>query len=394
MSFLAKFEEFHAAASSTLGGLANFGPDDYQEPLRLFLNDLDQNPVYNSVGRQSLSETIVGLLAGRLMLQQGLIENPAAIQTALSKPIFIVGMARSGTTVLHRVLTEDPATQSLPFWLANAPMPRPPRESWASNPVFQQIRHGLESSELINEQTRAIHPVFADQADECRWVLDQTFWSSTQSLTTATPNYKDWFLSADSEYAYRYHKTLLQLVGLNDSRRWVLKDPSHMNGIDALLAIYPDACIVQTHREPVECMRSIANLAVQPRLHRESNFDLDEYGRSTVDFWSRALIKMESVRKQHDPERFIDFHISEIRDDIVGCIARIYDHFKLPVTDQALHAWQRRLATDPNVGHSQTHQPPEYGISESYVNESVGEYYQRYLQVCDQARVTQKNSGK
>ena len=381
LKFIDQFDNFHQMASEATG-LTDFGPDDYRSAFKLLLTDLDQYPVYNQAGIDMYTQQFTGLLIGRLLLQKGLKDHPQALECPIQRPIFIIGMARTGTTVLHRILTQDPTVQSLPFWLANMPMPRPPVESWASNPYFQQIKHGLENSQMLTEDTHAIHPVAAELADECRWVLDQTFWSSTLLLTGQCPNYFSWYEQADARYAYEYHQKVLKLIANGDQRRWVLKDPSHMAGINALLSVYPDACIVQTHRESVDCMRSIANLTWQTKRRIDDTITEEEFGNKVLTEWSSALRKIEQVRTKHSPGQFLDIHMTETRSDPIGVIERIFNYFDLPITEEAHSSWEAQLSKDPNAGHKNKHTPPTFGLTKERVDEAIGAYHQRYQRVC------------
>ena len=382
MNFVDQFDALHDMASDATG-LTDFGTDNYHEPMRRYLSCLDDYDRLSETGIATYTQTVVGLLVGRLMLVQGLKDNPAATQTPIEKPIIIVGMGRTGTTALHRLLSLDPQFQTLPFWLANAPMPRPPRETWASNPAFVTIKNGLAQSQILNDEMRDIHPVHAELADECRWVIDQTFWSSTLALMTDSRAYLEWFHNADSRYAHEYYRQVLQLIANGDSRRWVLKDPGHMFGIQSLLEVFPDACVVQTHREPVESMRSFANLGWEARnpLFTDQTRTEEENGRRILEDGCRGLKNLEQFRRQADNGRFFDLHMLEIKTDPVGSIERVFDHFDIPVTEEAVRSWQQQSSVDPQFGHRKNHSPPEFGLTKEAVDQAVGIYLDRYRKV-------------
>jgi Sulfotransferase family len=386
MGFSETFDVYHQQAMAVTG-LTDFGSDNYHQPLKLLLSDLDTYPEFNELGVTALGEQITGYLIGRLMKQAGIKQYPHCLDTPIRRPVFITGMARSGTTVLHRLLNRDPDTQSLPFWLGNLPMPRPPRASWEAIPAYQNLKHALEHSAFFTDQSLALHPIAIDKPDECRWSIDQSFWCTTIALTTIVPNYMDWILRGDATYAYQYHRELLSLVANGDRRRWILKDPSHLLGIDALLRVFPDACIVQTHRDPLESMRSAANLLWEGRRKMiEETVSEEEHGELVLAGFSSALEKMESCRKEHDPGRFYDVHISETRLDPVGTMERIYQYFELPVTAGAREAWQQQVSEDASMGQGTYPRHPEFGLTENQVNARLVQYLERYRQVCEQAR--------
>ena len=385
MSLSAQFDCWHESAMAATG-LRDFGSDDYHAALRLLLSDLDRYPRFNALGLSTIAEQVTGLLVARLIRQSGLTQNPATLATPILRPLFIVGMARTGTTALHRLIALDAQTQSLPFWLGNIPMPRPPRETWDAHPLFQRVKQALEQSAFLNEELRKVHPVDADMPDECRWSIDQSFWSSTFAQTTRNPNYAAWYIDTDARYAYQYHRQTLCLVANGDTRRWILKDPAHIFGMDALLAVFPDACIVQMHREPLACMRSIANLAWEVRRkHMELDATMEETGTLLLENWAAGLRKMERVRAAHDPAQFLDLHIDEFRADPVRAIERIYEYFGFPVNDAALGAWRRQAEIDRASTHLAAGRAPDFGLTRERVNALLGDYLERYWQVTERA---------
>jgi hypothetical protein len=385
MSFSERIQLFHDLATQATG-LDDFGDRDYRQPMELLLSDVDEFNQFSELGVEFMNMQITGLLISRLKKVEGLKQNPDALATPIQRPIFIIGMARTGTTVLHRILTEDPTVQSLPFWLAHAPKPRTSRESWESDPDFIQIQQAFTQSVFFGEEQRKLHPVYPDRPDECRWSIDQTFWDSTIMLNNETPNYSEWYHTADVSYAYEYHRQLLSVVANGDSRRWVLKDPSHCFGIDSLLKVFPDACIVQTHREPFECVRSIANLVWQMRKRVQIGVTAEENAQLSLYHWSKGLNKMERIRRQH-PEKFFDVHMNEIRQDPVGTIERIYEYFHLPITTEARQSWQQQVLSDPGAGHdSGGTNPPDSGLTKDNVNKAMALYYERYQEVAKKAQ--------
>ena len=137
------------------------------------------------------------------------------------------------------------------MWLTEAPQPRPPRETWAGNPVFQYIQAGFERHHVSYPEFMAVHYMAADQVEECWQLLRQSMRSISYECLAHLPGYSSWLSGQDWTGAYRRHRRNLQLIGLPDAgRRWVLKNPSHLFALDALLRVYPDALVIQTHRAP------------------------------------------------------------------------------------------------------------------------------------------------
>jgi hypothetical protein len=386
MGFLSQFDAFHDMAAKATG-LNDFGSDDYHEPMRLLLGEYDRRVQFNPVGTGMIVGETVGRLVGRLMTEQGLKSNPASVNAPITRPLVVIGMARTGTTALQRLLSQDPALQSLPLWLGSMPMPRPPRETWESNPCFQQVTQGLEQMYALSPEIRTIHPMAAGEPDECRFALNHSFWAPDSSTTAVIPEYANWVLNGDASYAYRYYRRVLNLIATGDSRRWLLKDVCHLFNLDSFLDAFPDACIVHTHRDPITSLTSVTSLIYLLRKIRECNVDPVEHGKLVLDTWSPALDKAERLRRKHDPARFFDVHNDEINADPLGAVERIYRHFDLPVSDEARQAWSKRVRTDPTSGHGAHHYKSEdFGLTREAVYGSVGEYYARYQDVARAAK--------
>ncbi len=378
MGFLSRFDEFHDIAAKA-SGLSDFGSDDYHDPMRLLLSDYDRHMDFNDFGVQMISGEIIGRLVGRLMTEQGLKSNPASINAPITPPLVVIGMARTGTKALQRLLSKDPAMQSLPLWLGCTPMPRPPRDTWAGNPCFQQVAQGLDQMYAQSPAIRSYHPMSADEPDECRFALNHSFWAPDCSTTAIVPAYADWVLNGDARYAYRYYRRALNVIGTGDDRRWLLKDVCHLFNLDAFLDEFPDACVVFTHRDPIISLTSVTSLVYLLRQLREKTVDPVAHGRLSLDTWARAMDRAETVRRKCDPARFVDVHNDEFHADPIGTIERIYQHFGLPVSDAARAAWKARVSADPTSGHGKhEYKPEDFGLGRQTVDEAVGEYQARY----------------
>ncbi|MET0545358.1 MAG: sulfotransferase [Caulobacterales bacterium] len=386
MSFVSRFDEFHEQAAAAIG-LSDFGPNDYQAPLRILLDDLDASARFSPEGAQIGAGTIIGKLVGRLFTEQGFKTYPQFAAARIEKPIIIIGMPRTGTTALQRIMAADPAIQALDLWLGSMPMPRPPRETWENNPVFQGVRAGLDQMLGLNPRIKDIHPLFPEQPDECRAALDQTFWATSLAQTMSAPNYGEWCLAADATYAYERYHQILRLIAGGDKRRWLLKNPDHIWALDALLTAFPDACIVQTHRDLAISMPSVCSLSYEvSRLYAPDKSRLQHGDETRI--WMRALEKAEAVRSTADPARFFDLHNDEIQADPVGAVERIYAHFGMPVDDGARHAWHARIQDDPRSSHGvHRYNLQDWGLTAAGVWAEAKTYHKRYVALCQERNI-------
>jgi hypothetical protein len=246
--------------------------------------------------------------------------------------VFVVGLPRSGTTLLQRLLTADPAHQGLEQWLADLPQPRPPRETWEDDPIFSAMQQGYLAFHEANPELAGIHYSDATTHEEC-WRLLQHAGRSVAFETQAhVPSYSAWLREQDWEPAYRAHRRLLGLIGLHDGgKRWVLKNPSHLMALEALLAVYPDAVVVVTHRDPVTCVASMCSLAEASTRGLSTTFTGDVIGRTQLDLLVREQEAFRAARPA--APTVVDVAYDDLVGDPVGTLRAVYAAGGLPWSD-------------------------------------------------------------
>ncbi|MFG1785355.1 sulfotransferase family protein [Rhodococcus oryzae] len=367
-------EDLHASATR-MTGLTDFGTDDYTEALGVLLDsyasDEDLTPFGSKISRVFLR----GALVARLLSEAAWKQHPEHADVPIERPIFVTGLPRTGTTALHRLLTVDPAHQGLEMWLTEMPQPRPPRESWESNPVFQGIEAQFSKHHVEHPEFMGVHYMSAAEVEECWQLLRQTFKSVSYECLANLPTYSKWLEGQDWTNAYARHKKNLQLIGLPDrDRRWVLKNPSHLFALDELLAVYPDALIVQTHRAPSTIIPSVCSLAEQATDGWSNKFRGEVIGRSQLELWARGLEQFNAARAQHDPAQFIDVDYQDFVADPLGTVEGIYTRFDLPLTTQAQQAMEamheESRSGDRRPAHKYTLE--EFGLTAAEVEERFG----------------------
>ncbi|WP_143965300.1 sulfotransferase family protein [Gordonia zhaorongruii] len=318
-------EDLHASASRTVG-LDDFGDQDYLEPLQVLLDSYQRDAGLTETGSKMFRFFLKGALIARLLSEAGWKNNPQCADVPIERPIFVTGLPRTGTTALHRLLAADPAHQGLEMWLTEFPQPRPPRDTWEDNPVFAQIEAGLNQHHVANPEFMGLHYMSAGEVEECWQLLRQSVMSISYESLAYVPGYSSWLAQQDWTPAYRRHRRNLQLIGSNDpERRWVLKNPSHLFALDALMAAYPDALIVQTHRPPETIIPSMCSLAEHATDGYSTVFTGERIGQTQLELWSRGLREFSSARAKYDPAQFVDVEFDELRADPFAAVQRVYD---------------------------------------------------------------------
>lgn len=369
-------EDLHASATR-MTGLDDFGTDDYTEALGVLLDSYARYEDLTPFGSKISRVFLRGALVARLLSEAAWKQHPEHADVPIERPIFVTGLPRTGTTALHRLLTVDPAHQGLEMWLTEMPQPRPPRDTWASNPVFQAIEQQFSQHHVEHPEFMGVHYMSAGEVEECWQLLRQTFKSVSYECLANLPTYSTWLESQDWTNAYERHRKNLQLIGLHDQdRRWVLKNPSHLFALDELMAVYPDALIIQTHRPPRTIVPSVCSLAEQATEGWSNKFRGEVIGRSQLDLWARGLEDFTAARAKYDTAQFIDVDYRDFVADPLGTVEKVYSHFSIPLSEQAhramtdMHAESRSGSRKP----AHTYTLEEYGLTADEVDERFGDY--------------------
>ncbi|MGW5230372.1 sulfotransferase family protein [Nocardia niigatensis] len=327
-------EDLHHSASKVCG-LTDFGADDYLEALGVLLESYQRDAGLTELGSKMSRYFLRGALVARALSEASWQAHPDHAETQVTRPIFVTGLPRTGTTALHRLLAADPQHQALEMWLADFPQPRPPRDTWDDNPVYQAVDKGFAQHRIENPEFMGVHYMTAAEVEECWQLLRQTVKSISYESLAYLPSYSEWLRKQDWTDAYARHKKNLQLIGLGDNRRWVLKNPSHLFALDALMKVYPDALIIQTHRDPVTIVGSSCSLSEQATQGWSTTFVGEKIGESQLELWSRGLREFNTARARYNPDQFLDIEFDELRADPFATVEKIYSAFGLDYTDSA-----------------------------------------------------------
>jgi hypothetical protein len=369
-------EDLHASATR-LTGLENFGSDEYRDGLAVLLDSYARDAGLTSLGRKLKRVFLRGALVARLLSEAAWRAHPGYAETGIERPIFVTGLPRTGTTALHRLLTADPAHQGLEMWLTEAPQPRPPRATWAADPVFRQIQAGYEQHHIEHPEFTGVHYIAADQVEECWQLLRQSMRSIAYECLAHLPSYSSWLRGQDWTDAYRRHRRNLQLIGLHDrDRRWVLKNPSHLFALDALLQAYPDALVIQTHRSPRAAIASVCSLAAQASAGWSTTFRAEVIGRDQLELWASGLEQFTAARARYDPAQFLDVDYDDFVADPVGTVESVYARFGLKLSGAGADAMRALLAQSAAGQARPAHQYTlaDFGLAAEEVDERFAGY--------------------
>jgi hypothetical protein len=367
--------------ASKASGLTDFGSPDFEPALAVLLESYAKDSRLTPLGRRLVHDELVGDLIGRLQVVDQLKRNPAIRTSRVGRPIFILGLPRTGSTTLQQMLQQDPDTQVLEYWLGVAPQPRPPRETWEANPNYQQVARVLRLTYEKDPGLRALHDVSADGPGECRFVFRHLFMDDSYDHTATLPSYRAWFDGQPMDRVYAWYADVLRLIQQPaPERRWALKYPPHLRCIREIFATFPDACVIHAHRDPARVVPSYASLLANFTAVYEDDVDHFAIARLSLRLWAERMAKGMRDRAELDREdRFFDLQFREVLEDPVGAVERAFRSFGVPLSDEGrarMRAWHQ---AHPQGRHGQHgHSADHYGLDRKQMSELFREYRERF----------------
>jgi len=359
-------------------GLEDFGGDDFREPLGLVLEGLETEARLTPLGRLVARRDLLGLLTNRLRLAEDRKRHPGITEQQIARPFFIIGLPRTGSTLLHHLISQDPASRAPQAWEVMTPSPPPEAARYDTDPRIAEAERKLRWLDWLAPDFKAIHPLGAQLAIECIAILSHSFLSSRFHTTYRTPSYQAWLKKQDRRPAYAYHRRFLEhLQWRTGADRWVLKAPAHLYALDALFAIYPDALVVQTHRDPRMVLGSVASLTLSLQSAFAGPLDPAEIGREVMQSWTEGLERGMHVRRTGPAgaERFFDVRYQQLLADPIGTVREIYRHFELPLTVEAEHRMRSHLRGNPQHKHGRhAYDLKAFGLDGASLDQHFGSY--------------------
>jgi hypothetical protein len=337
-------------------GLTDFGEDDWREPFRILIRSLEEEAELNLMGRLASRSEILLWLRTRLMLTDLLRRHPEIFEAPVEKPIFIAGLGRSGTSILQELLHQDPALRTPLFWEVYFPVDS--AVSGGSNETAKEAGHNLATQWIrVTPQIQTMHEVAGHLPAEDSSLWSFSFVSDSIMSFYQIPTYHEYVNKADADIAYKYHKQILQaLQWKQPGRRWFGKSATyHLAHLPTLLKHYPDACLIQTHRDPLRIMSSVANLLRTFYWQRsDRDFDAPVFKDLLVgEFTARQLERVMELRDQGvvPPGQIVDSRYADLMSDPVAAIETIYRAFGMAFDERSAERIRRYLAFKPKDKH-------------------------------------------
>jgi len=357
--------------------LNHFGEGDFSEALSRLLQSCHDEARLNLIGKIALKTDVLETLCVRLQMERDRQLYPDITRQEIRDPLFIVGLPRSGTSVLHRLLAADPAHRSPLMWEVRSPSP-PTRDD-----EKRRIQRATQSCNFFNwlaPTFRYVHTVGAEIPQECVSLMTPTFLSDQFDAMYYVPSYRTWFFRQDLRPAYKYHRRVIQqLQFMRAARRWILKAPTHMFALPALLSVYPDARFVQTHRTPVDAMASVSSLVTILRSAFSDAVDPFIVYREAIDYWSETIDKFLRERDSLADNRICDIQYDEIRRAPIRAVRRIYEFFDWSLSREAEQNMRTLIASQAKrQSANHRYDLSQFGANAEEVLSAFRPYFERF----------------
>jgi len=371
-----------AAARRATGLHFAGGPEEealVREPLRRLLASVEAEARLHPVGRAVVRGTLVRALSARLRRRALLDRHPEIGAVPVEAPVFILGLQRTGTTLLHRLLALEPALRPLLSWEALDPLPPDVASSGRADPRVRRAELAERGLRFAAPDFFAVHPVEARAPEEDVLLLDLSFRGTTPEATQHVPSFARWLEQADARPAYRDLRGWMQVLGWQRPGRWLGKTPHHLEFLGALLDVFPDARVVWTHRDPLAVAPSFCSMVAHARGVFSDHVDPLEVGRHWVRKQARMVGLAMQARERAGEGGFLDVHYDALCSDPMKQVRRIHDFLGLELartTEERMRAWlgehpQHRLGVH-------RYDPRDFGLEPADLEARFATYRERF----------------
>ncbi len=361
-------------------GLSDWGGEDFQGPLRTLVDAINQEGHLDYLGMLISNNSIFNFLCNRLCIQEEIKSNPAIMHEEIRRPLFIVSAGRSGTTMLHNLLCLDPSIRFLRGWEVTAPSLHPKYRANNVDNREKTLSFIIWLLEKFAPEFMVAHEITAEGPEECSNLLIHSFIDQSEfDIKDFFPGYV--WLHKPQMASYSYYCKILQLLQSHQTGdHWVLKAPIHLSNLGALLETFPDACIVQTHRDPIKIIPSACSLlAITSQLISGTKLDLNHIGRVVSEHLIRYLDNAMEVRGKCNQAQFLDVQYHEVMRNPHGAVRKVYDYFGYPYgahMDRRITLWLARNKQHKKGVHK--YSADQFGLSIPEIRERTARYVEAY----------------
>jgi hypothetical protein len=369
---------FKLAAQRT--GLTEIDSDSWRDGLAIMLDELNSSPAFTPFGRERVLDDATNALGRRMQVHDYIKAHPDVLDTPVQRRLIVLGMPRTGTTVISYLLDQDPARRSLLHWQCVDPIPPAPTETLRTDPrCLALLEEQRKILELVTQAKMPLpHWEDADGPTEDMFIHNQDFKGLSWDSFLPTDRYARWlFDETDMSSTYEYQKRYLQVLQSTAPGNWSLKMPSHSVHIEALLNVFPDARLIWAHRDPYKATGSLCNLWRLPQSLVMNTDLLDQTDMGRLAMWQMRYHVERPLRARDriGDERFFHMYYHEMMRDPMDVMRRIYDWAGEPLTTETEARMRDWLAEHPQDRFAlNAYRLDEYGLTVEALEPVFAEY--------------------
>jgi hypothetical protein len=367
--------------------LKDWGDRNFVLPFNILLKSINEDAKLDFFGRHMVREMFTNDLINRLRIFSVVQQNTDIVKIPISRPIFVIGFPRTGTTLLHNLLALDQESRSPKMWEVLNPASSLDKNNRQSSTLIGEAEKFVKAAYNLAPQLPAIHALSAIGPDECLKLIENTFISPHFLLFFNVPTYWDWLLKRKQEEfieVYKYHRKQLQILNWYESgERWILKTPIHMFFLEALLGVYPDACIIHLHRDPHIAIPSFCSLAAANRRIFTGQQNFQQLGKLGIEIFKEMSNRAINARNSADQSQFYDVSYSKLVTNTSDTVHEIYEYFGLDYRHKLDKKIEKWLSENPQNKHgSHNYSLDQFGLSSEDINQAVKFYVERFNEFC------------
>ena len=361
-------------------GLDDFGEENFRPALEKLIDSVNHEAKLHAFGRFVIKQRIVGLLANRLRAQYFFSKHPEILGTQLPPPVIITGLQRTGTTFLQRLLSADPSNRSLYSWETLNPAPQTNYKKGDNKTRLKEAKTAEQALRFLSPGFFAIHPVEHDATEEDILLLDISFLSTVPEATMDVPTYSSWVEKESQVPAYRYERKLLHLLNWQRSgERFILKSPHHLEFLDDLFNVFPNAKIIHTHRDPYKTLPSFCNMISYGRAIFSDHVDPKLVAQHWTNKCARMVNRSIESRQRIGDDKFLDISYYDLIKGPVETVRQIYQFLGTDFSSAVQENVEQKLTTNRQHKYGVHQYSMEaFGLTQAYIDELFGHYRETF----------------
>lgn len=366
--------------ASKLAKLTDWGDEDFLPALDAFCSAVNADSDMHHLGKIIIQRTIVESLVDRLQIQDTIKQIPEILRKPVQKPIMIQGEPRAGTTLLHRLLAQDPQFRTLLLWETIFPTPPPNPKTYGVDKRIEQAERLFKQILRVAPTLAITHPMDAKLPEECWPLLQRAFIRPLDCLFLNIPEYQEWMLARTTENMnteYLYYRKQLQILQFRFANaRYVLKTPIHGFFMNSIAEVFPDVCFIHCHRDPKEILPSVCSLSASRGASFYSFIDFEKLGQRVMHYGRSRMNRLMDARIEIGSTRFFDLSFMQMMREPLRTVKALYQWLNLELSPQ-VEAQMIEFIHSQRQGRHKAHQ---YSLEQfKLVPAEIDRTYERYM---------------